>query len=326
MPRLSYPGGRKASALIMHKAEDETNPEGEENQGLVSSTSADGSNTQVPADDASTALKAQIEALRKSEREALARADAAERKAAEEASRRETEGHSSKEQIMNSHVDAIGAALAAAQAEADMASEAIESAIALADGKGQAEAYKKLSMAAAKILQLEQGKEAAERELKAIREAPKPEPRVQDEVATVIDKMAVPYMAKKWLKEHPEFVVDQRRNAKISALHYDLIEEGLEPYSREYFETVEERLGLREPRPAPVEEHMEEEPPARRITSAPPSREAVSSSGKRVETSITLSQAQKEAAKIAGISEKEYATQLLKLRQEKANGNYGGGQ
>lgn len=39
---------------------------------------------------------------------------------------------------------------------------------------------------------------------------------------------------------------------------------------------------------------------------------------------VTLSIAQKEAARIAGISEKEYAEQVLRLREEKANGHYGG--
>ena len=324
MPRLSYPGGRKASALVLKKDEDEAVLQGQEGERQLPDPEGEVPDIQGVQEDPTTALKAQIEALRKSEREAILRAEAADRKAAEEAAQRETERHSSKEQIMNSNVEAIGAALAAAQSEADLASEAIESAIAIGDAKGQAEAYRKLSMATARMFQLEQGKEAAERELKVIREAPKPEYRPKDEVAAAVDAMNVPYLAKKWLKDHPEYVVDPRRNTKISALHYDLLEEGLEPYSAQYFDTMEQRLGLREAPQPVVEEEVEEQP--RRISSAPPSREAVSSSGQRGTTQITLTVAQKEAARISGISEKDYVLQLLKLRQEKANGNYGGGQ
>jgi hypothetical protein len=49
----------------------------------------------------------------------------------------------------------------------------------------------------------------------------------------------------------------------------------------------------------------------------------MSASGERP-NQVRLTVAQKEAAKIAGISEKEYAENLLKLRAEKLNGNYGG--
>jgi hypothetical protein len=40
---------------------------------------------------------------------------------------------------------------------------------------------------------------------------------------------------------------------------------------------------------------------------------------------ITLTMAQKEAAAIAGISQAEYALQLVRLREEKAQGFHGGG-
>jgi len=39
---------------------------------------------------------------------------------------------------------------------------------------------------------------------------------------------------------------------------------------------------------------------------------------------LPWSVAQKDAAKIAGITEKEYAEQLIKLREHKTNGMYGG--
>ena len=58
--------------------------------------------------------------------------------------------------------------------------------------------------------------------------------------------------------------------------------------------------------------------------SAPVTRQAPGSSGNSNSGRITLTLAQKEAAKTAGITEVEYAKGVQRLAQEKANGNYGG--
>jgi len=72
-------------------------------------------------------------------------------------------------------------------------------------------------------------------------------------------------------------------------------------------------------------EEPDDEPQTRgRIVSAPVTREVPTSQGQDRTGRITLSVAQKDAAKIAGITEKEYAEQLIKLREHKTNGMYGG--
>lgn len=340
MPRLSYPGGRKASALqVAPKADKSGSIKLSDQVGDGLYESPNETIHEVPTgvesprppaaevvQDPSEALKTQIEALRKSEREALNRAEVAERKASEEAHRRESEGFRSQEQIMNSNVDAISAALAAATSEAEMAQDAIEAAIQMQDGKGQAEAYRKMSTATAKIFQLEQGKEAAERELQALKDSPPaPAPKPVDDMETALNKTALPYVAKQWLLAHPEYIRDEKKNRKIAVIHDDLTDEGIVPYSPQYFDLAEQRLGMRPVKPE-VEEVVEEDKPIqseRRIYSAPPSRDVPTSSGRR-EDSVTLNAAQKEAAKIAGITEKEYALQVRKLKNEKMNGNYGG--
>jgi hypothetical protein len=67
-----------------------------------------------------------------------------------------------------------------------------------------------------------------------------------------------------------------------------------------------------------------------RNVSAPVSREtqangSYNSFGERPGR-ITLSAAQREAARFSGLTEREYAEQLIRLREEKKNGNYHGGQ
>jgi len=55
------------------------------------------------------------------------------------------------------------------------------------------------------------------------------------------------------------------------------------------------------------------------------SREVPNSSGNRSDGRIRLTAAQKEAAKIAGVPESEYAKQLMELHRRKQMGDYTGG-
>ena len=123
----------------------------------------------------------------------------------------------------------------------------------------------------------------------------------------------------------------------------DAYAEGHEPYSPEFHRAVKRSFensmmmkadnlsGHRPEARLAVTARQEFEPTGRSIggmVSAPVSRETFAngsydSYGDRPGR-VTLSIAQKEAAKIAGISETDYAANVLRLRQEKADGRYGG--
>jgi hypothetical protein len=89
-----------------------------------------------------------------------------------------------------------------------------------------------------------------------------------------------------------------------------------------------------EPEPAPVarKKRVDSDPPHNRssLVSAPVSRDTVANGGYNSYGDrpgrVTLSKAQLEAAAFSGITPKEYAEQLLRLREEQKNGNYHGGQ
>lgn len=90
-----------------------------------------------------------------------------------------------------------------------------------------------------------------------------------------------------------------------------------------YIEAIETEIGLRQP-PA-GEQEVEDEPPRKSaVVSAPVSREATSVvTGKSVSPSrVTLTPQEAEAARIAGVDPKDYARQLLRLREEKKQGRY----
>lgn len=135
-----------------------------------------------------------------------------------------------------------------------------------------------------------------------------------------LDEMPLPPLAKSWLRKNPEYLQDEHKNERLQSLHHDLVREGFEGYSADYFAEIDRRLA---PKPEPM---IERSRSRSGMYSAPPSREVPTASGVRhsYDGKITLTGAQKEAARMSGISEGEYAQQLMRLLQEKANGSYGG--
>jgi len=62
-------------------------------------------------------------------------------------------------------------------------------------------------------------------------------------VKDALEAMNIPNTAKQYLREHPELLTNPRLNAKIQALHYDILEEGHAAFSPEYFESMDGHLG-----------------------------------------------------------------------------------
>jgi hypothetical protein len=324
MPKLSYPGGRKAAAQTSEQEEDLKSAS-------IKKVDVDGDHTPVDderqvqqvQDEASQAFQKQIDALRKSEqiqKDRNAELVREREEAIRRANERETEIHRLKKTTVESQAEAVSNALAAATAEAETAQHDIEKALELGDFKGQADAYRRLAKAERDIGKLEDGKVELDAAVKAASEA---KVETVERAKDPLDAMNIPNTAKDYLRLHPELLTNQRKNAKIQALHYDIIDEGHEAYSKEYFDSMDIHLGYKE-KPEAIEQEDEDPPERTRFMSAPVSREVPPDRNGDRPGRVTLSVAQKEAAKIAGITEKEYAEQVLELRKQKANGHYGG--
>lgn len=284
-----------------------------------------------PEEDASLALKKQIEELRKSER--LAQAEVARaRQEREEAMRRANEREMETLRIRDEASDArmvgIDAGIAAAKAEAETAERDMENAASIGDVKAQAEAARRLVRAETNLSKLEDGKAALAEERERQKNI-RPVSHENNRPLTVrerLDKTDLPENAKVWLENHEEYLDNRRKNAQIQSLHWEIVEdEGLKPYSPEYFESMEIRLGMRKA------EKTEDEPEEDNsdngkgsVVSAPVSRE---SNGSRPTnpSQVRLTKDQVAAAKMAGITPAEYAKQLLKLQEHKDNGMYSEG-
>ena len=111
-----------------------------------------------------------------------------------------------------------------------------------------------------------------------------------------------------WVRSHPEFVTDAKKNRMMIAAHQLAIGHDLEPDSDEYFESVERTLALRKEEPAVV---IDEDPmaaAAKPIVKPSPPAAPVSRSGNGAggrPNVVTLSADERETAKMNGLTDEE---------------------
>lgn len=271
-----------------------------------------------------SALQKQIADLQKAEKLAQERYEA-ERKRAEESERKrseiQTENTRYQEETSQAQYDAIVNALEASKAEAEAAERALERAEFDADAKAKSDAYRRLARAEANITRLEDGKAAYEARLAEAKAKPKQDAPKPDAFEAAISNM--PPLVKDWMRSHPDYMTDQRKNAKIQALHWDVLDEGHAFGTQPYIEAMETKLGMREA-PKNVEEHEEEQPQRTTVvTQAPPTRDVPSAAtGKPSSTKVMLTAEEREVARLNDITEIEYAKQKLKLQELKRSGHY----
>jgi hypothetical protein len=137
-----------------------------------------------------------------------------------------------------------------------------------------------------------------------------PKPRVDGPPMDPVEQIAsqLSRQSADWVRAHPEYVTDQRLFRKMTRAHEEAMDEGYKADTPEYFDYVENRLGLRGDDGDAMSEASA--PTQRRSapSAAPTSRTAGSSSTSR--NAIRLTAAQKEAAEISGMTEAEYMEQV----------------
>lgn len=284
----------------------------------------------VQAEDDAAALRKQLDDLRAAENarnaELQRQVDEANRRAQE----LEQQSSQHQNQQLEAEYDSVLNAIAASESEANAAQAAYEKAAELGDYKAMGEAQRKISRAEARLESLDQGKAALEARREAAKTAsPKKDATNQDPFEQAIAQL--PDAAKTWLRGHRDYMTDQRKNIKIQAAHFEVLDEGVQAYSPEYFESIETKLGLRQKKvTTDDDDNPDPEPPARRApVSAPVSREVASpSTGRSTPTKITLTAEEREMARLSmpdtdpGEAEKIYAQNKLKLQQLKNSGHY----
>lgn len=269
------------------------------------------------ADDGSKALKAQLEASKEAERRERDRATVAERDAQAARDERDalrTANTGNEKELLNTSLSSAQAEEAAAQAEFEKAFE-------VGDAKLMGAAQAKIGRAAAKVVHYEGAvaqfdEDAAERE-RVAKETPKQEDRVDIVTAIDRDDKLMP-KERDWLKEHTEVLTDPRRNRELSVGYDRALAKGFKRGSEGYFKFLDEFMGFAEPARGADEEDDTDNQRAS-IVSAPVTRDNRSSSTGRptTPTRVTLTPAEREAARNIGVSDVAYAKGKLQLAANK---------
>lgn len=150
--------------------------------------------------------------------------------------------------VVESQYDTVATGLAAAQAEGSAAEQEYAAAFDKGDALAMAKAQRKIANAEARAVRLDEAKAELEVRRKdpprqQLREQPARPAQGDDPVEAYVANRSAP--TQKWLRAHPEWITDGRKNAKLSAAHMDAVAEGFAADTDEYFEHVENFIGLR---------------------------------------------------------------------------------
>ena len=172
------------------------------------------------------------------------------------------------------------------------------------------EIQSEMSANSAKLLQLENGKQAMEN-------APRqPEPQMPpaDPVEDFASRLS-PRSAD-WVRKHPEFVRDQRLNAKMIAAHNLAVADGIPTDTDEYFEAIEETLKVT-PKPAQNDTDDQYAAKAVRRRDAAPAAAPANRGGQSASSNVVrLTAAEREMAEMMGMKPEDYAKNKVALKKE----------
>lgn len=226
-----------------------------------------------PADDLAAQYKELEARQRADEQRATAaeqRATAAEQKTAEAA--RQVQG--ARVEIVDSRLDTILSGISAAQTEATAAKAAYRAAMEAGDFAAAAEAQEKIADAATARARLTEAKADLEvsKQVEAQRAAQpqRPaQPQYSDPVEAYIASAERPPQTQAWLRDHREYITDPRKQMKLNAAHSDALGEGYEANSPEYFDHVNNFLGLNKSAETNGTRQTQNGTPTRRRASVP---------------------------------------------------------
>ena len=283
---------------IEQKDQEDNNKEAE----IVAAESEGGSESVISPEKGIEELRKQIE------RERSARADAEKRaqEAAQQAYKARNEVSETNLQLVNNAIDTV-------KRNSDIAKMQYREAMAAGDYDRAADLQQEMSLNAAKLLQLENGKQAMESQPKP--EEPKFAP--SDPVEALAAQLS-PRSAN-WVRAHPEYAQDQRLTRKMVAAHQLVVSDGFIPDTDEYFSAIEDALRInRNSQPPARHEAMADAAKVTQRRSSPaaaPVTRSGTGMGSRNEIG-RLSPAEREMAALWKMSEEDYAKHKRALQKE----------
>lgn len=174
-----------------------------------------------------------------------------------------------------------------------------------------AEIQEAMAINAHQLQELKKGEKAIKEQLEA-----KPVQKMEPPKGDIVDQLAaqVSKRSAEWLQNHRSDIRDERSVRKMFRAHEDAIDDGIQPDTDEYFDFIESRMGLNSRVEQESSPMSEASAPAPRRSTPPPA--APVSRGSTRPNVVRLTRDQAEAARSMGMTESEYAKNMIALQKE----------
>lgn len=261
-------------------------------------------------------LAAQLKAAKETaeaERRARTEAENREREAREVATRSQNDAATRQAQLVEGAIEKVGL-------EIEQARGAYRAAMESADYDAASSAQVAISEATAKRVRLQEAKATIENargrpmthEGRVERQTPE---QPANEFEAMVSKLTPASQA--WARQHPSYFTDERLRKKVIAAHHQADADDIAFDTPEYFQFIEERIGIRQPVQR-QETTTETRRPAGASVAAPVDRGTIAGGARISGNTVRLTAEQVEAAKIAGQTPEQYAKAMLELAREGA--------
>jgi hypothetical protein len=254
-----------------------------------------------PVDNTLDTLKAQLDEERKARQEAQRRASEAEYSAYE-----------AKGEVQDTSLHLVSNAIDTVLQNNNILKANYRDAMAMQDFDAAADIQSEMSSNAAKLLQLEQGKQALENQPRQ----PAPAPYVSDPVEALASQLS-PRSAD-WVRRNPQFATDPRLYQKMLAAHNLAMADDIPADSDDYFDAIEDTLRLRRQDNNRDYDAMADAAKPTQRRSAPPAAPVSRSGGGggSKPNRVTLTAAERDMADMMGMTPEEYGRNKLTLQKE----------
>lgn len=252
---------------------------------------------EVSPDEGILAMKKRLEAAETARLEAEKRA----REASERAQKASSETKDANYQLVVNAIETV-------KSRAESIKQAYASAMSSGDYEKAAQLQEALAINAQQLSELNRGKKAMKEEMEKGNKSDEQLPR-ESSNEPMIDQLArqVSPKSASWIRENRDELDNERMIRRMFRAHEDAVDDGLAPDSDEYFSYIENRLGLKKDITEVVEapQPRKSQPPAAPVTRG----------GQRPNV-VRLSRDQVEMAKMMGMSEADYAKNMVALQRE----------
>lgn len=223
------------------------------------------------------------------------------------------QAHRAFAEVEDTQLHLVKSAFDSVKRDQELLRSSLREAMQIGDYDKAAEINETISMNSVKLSQLEQGLVEMQNRARNAQDQRNQQqaPRQGGDPVDDLIQRVTPLSAK-WLQDNRDHLRDQRSLRIVARAHEDAVDMGIIPESNDYFALVEARLGIQKSAPRRDEGAYSSAAAPVQRRSAPPAAPVSRGGAASRPGVIKLTPLQAEAAKISGLTPKEYYAQMMR--------------